>query len=203
MKTASRILIFSILALGLSSPSFAARLVLQPGSSLWLKGDSTLHIWHSSATVLNAEIELGADRANAASFYDGVKGGQVGKFKLHVPVDGLKSGKSQMDSNMYKALRQKEYPEIVFEIRDYKIGPVENGKAKIQARGSLTVSGKTKEIDLDAQAVPGADGQARVQGSYDLLMTDYGVQPPVFMMGALKTADKVSVHYDLDLKFVP
>ena len=42
-----------------------------------------------------------------------------------------------------------------------------------------------------------ANGQVRLQGEHPLLMTDYGLTPPSAMFGALRTADKVTVKFDL------
>lgn len=204
MRLIKRILWAAALSgvVGTAGPAGAASLALGPSSRLWITGDSTLHVWHSTATALKPAIEVQAPQG-AASFYEGVRDGQVKRFELTIPVDGMKSGESLLDSKMRSALHRKRYPDIVFRLRDYRVEPAGPGLLKILAHGTLAVSGTEKQIDLQAEASPDGDGTARVRGSYDLLMTDYGVKPPKLMMGALKTADKVSVHYDLELRFVP
>jgi hypothetical protein len=41
------------------------------------------------------------------------------------------------------------------------------------------------------------NGQVQFVGHHTLLMTDYDLEPPVAMFGALRTADEVTVHAEL------
>lgn len=37
----------------------------------------------------------------------------------------------------------------------------------------------------------GPDGNAKAAGTQSLLMTDFGIKPPVFMLGTLRTGNKI------------
>ena len=50
------------------------------------------------------------------------------------------------------------------------------------------------------ESCPGAAGALRVTGKYALLMTDWNVQPPKLMMGALKVDPTITVNFDLQLQ---
>ncbi|HVE13432.1 MAG TPA: YceI family protein [Elusimicrobiota bacterium] len=181
----------SLLGLACAGPGRAgesARLALQPQSRLWLEGTSTLHAYSSTAT----RIELAGEAQDASA--DGLlrEGGTRG-FAVTIPVSALKSGESGLDKNMYKALKAKEFPAIVFRLSSYQA----SGGA-IKAKGRLTIAGTEKDIELEAQAVPSGDA-LEVRGRQALLMTDYGIAPPKLMGGLLKTGDKVVIGYDLVL----
>jgi hypothetical protein len=176
---------FMILLLPLMAPvAQAAPLALGEGSVVWLEGDSTLHKYSSTATALNLAAEAGSDSAS-----DLLKEGTVGEFRLEVDVEGLKSGKNQLDRKMYESLDSKNHPLIVFRLTGYQTSP-----AGLSAKGTLTVAGKDKEIVLlgRTKATPGG---LEVTGSHDLFMSDFGIKPPKMFMGALKTDDRVTVHF--------
>jgi polyisoprenoid-binding protein YceI len=63
------------------------------------------------------------------------------------------------------------------------------------AFGTLRVAGVEKEISLPL-ATTLRNGKLLVQGSVDLLMTDFGIAPPTAMMGVLKTDPKVTIRFE-------
>lgn len=178
----------------------AAGLVLGRESSLRLEGDSTLHPYSSAATELLVEGEAEPPRGAGESLLDLARADGLKGLAVRVPVRGLKSGKGGLDKNMHKALRADKHPEIVFELESYALQPhpEERGAFRVKAAGSLSVAGERRPVELEAD-VRHAEGGLRVQGSEELLMSDFGIKPPAMMLGALKTDDKVVIHYDLVL----
>jgi polyisoprenoid-binding protein YceI len=191
------------LSIGLAAGAFAqaARAqglsyALQPGSALWITGDSTLHAWGSTAT----KVELAAtfDSAKAVSADSVAKGG-LKALSLTLLVKGLKSGEAGLDKNMYKALKEPRAPVIAFTLLDYSTAAAKDGSVRIRARGKLSIAGQTKETVIEGACSFSADGLS-VSGSHELLMTDFGITPPTLMLGTIKVANKIVVHYDLKLK---
>ncbi len=183
-----------IAAAGLAATAHATSLQLAPSSRLWLEGDSTLHPYSSTATALklDAQFEPGTP--------DPIINGKASAFELSVPVEGLRSGEKLMDRNIRKALKADEHPDIRFHMSTHELLPAgKAGSAGVKATGTLSIAGKENPIELqvEAQAVP--EG-VRVRGSKELLMTDFGIKPPTAMLGALKTKDKVVVHFDVVLQ---
>jgi polyisoprenoid-binding protein YceI len=66
--------------------------------------------------------------------------------------------------------------------------------------GKLTVAGKEKTIDLEVAVQKMENKIVGVHGKKTLLMTDYGIEPPTFMLGILKTGNEVSIEFNLQLK---
>lgn len=154
-------------------------------------GDSTLHKWDAKASVLSITGELAP---KAGSLLEQVKAGALSKLALVIAVEGLKSneGKS-MDKNMHKALESDKFKEISFNMTGYSVaGDV------VTAKGSLSIHGVAKDVEL--KGTLSAKGDAiNVKGSFDSMMNDWGVKPPVMMMGTVRVADKISIEYDFDL----
>ena len=173
--------VFTVVWLALAAPAFAGEVALGPGSVLWLEGDSTLHAYSSTATAMEVSGEWSDDLS-------------VKDFQLAVPVEGLKSGKAGLDKNMYEALRAKEYPAIRFRIQTIEAGE----GLSIAAAGTLSLAGAERKVELKAQGTRTGNG-LRIRGREELRMSDFGIKPPAMLMGAVKTRDKVIVHYDIVL----
>jgi polyisoprenoid-binding protein YceI len=126
------------------------------------------------------------------------KGGLKG-LDVHVAVRGLSSGESGLDDNLRKALSADQYHEIRFQMDSYQsaAGP-ESGSLVLKIKGRLQIAAAEKPIELDAVGV--SDGQVlHVTGVKQLLMSDYGIKPPKFMLGAMSVRDSVTIHFDLRL----
>ena len=107
-------------------------------------------------------------------------------------VNSIESGKSKMNNNMYEALKAKQFPTIKFVLNE--VVGIDGGKVK--ANGNLEIAGVKKPVVLEAKA--SVTGKVvTFQGSYTLKMTDYNVEPPVLMLGTLKTGNEVTVNYDV------
>ncbi len=162
-----------------------------PSSHLTLAGTSTLHSYECQSTNIQGDIEM--DR-------------QVKAFtaaEVIIPVKSLHSESTSMDNNMYDALKAKDFPEIKFSLglRDSASHFLSaDNDTSMTLRGTLTIAGKAREIELKIAINRNKDGTASADGSKELFMTDYGIDPPTFMLGVLKTGNEVTVNYHLDLK---
>jgi len=183
--------------LALAVPGFA-QLAVAPSGSLRVFGDSTLHKWDSTATVVAMSFTL-ADGAPPV-LSDAIKAAQVKGMEVHIPVAGLKSGESGLDKNMLKAMSADKFPEVVYKLGTYALGkPSDGGAVVAKTTGELTIAGTTKTVSMDVEFRLGA-GEAEARGSCTLNMSDYGIKPPTLMLGAIKVRDPVTIRFDLLLK---
>jgi polyisoprenoid-binding protein YceI len=181
-------------------PGPASQFTLAPGSRLWLEGDSTLHKYSSNATKVEAAAELdGTFVPGSAAARAAVAAGGLKSLRISVPVAGLKSGESGLDKNMQKALKQDAAPVIRFTLVEYKAEEAKDGSLLVKAHGRLAIAGVEKDAVVEASCRFGPGGM-EISGAKDVLMTDFGIKPPVMMMGTIKTADKVVVRFALKLK---
>jgi YceI-like domain len=179
--------------------------VLAPGASLELDGDSTLHKY--SAKAQGMEGALGIDPARVATAAQAsdletlILGHFIKTFHLILPVNKLSSGEKGLDDNMRKALKGSQYKDIQFQMDSYDVLPSSTGGAalKVILHGRLSLAGVERKIDVAAAGVPIQDG-IRMSGSKDLLMTDYQIKPPTMMLGAIKTANLITVKFNATLR---
>jgi len=180
MNEIKTVLAATVLALAAATAG-ATTATLQPGSKLWLEGDSTLHPYRSDAERIDLTAELERQKPS--------------KLTVRIPIAALKSEHKGLDKNLQAALKAKDNPDIVFTLEKFEAAP---GSDEVTAIGNLTVAGATKEETIRAK-VAWKDGRAVVDGQEPLLMTDFGVKPPTMMMGTIKTSDRIVVKFHLVL----
>jgi polyisoprenoid-binding protein YceI len=151
-----------------------------------VQGSSTLHEWESQITKADWK---GAFQMNAVALAD------VRNVEVKIPVESIKSTKGKMmDSKTYDAFNYEKYPFIVYTLSSAKVNEA-NGT--IEAKGTLSMAGVTKPLDLVAKykILPG--GEVQVTLSKKLKMTDFSMEPPTAMMGTIKVGDEVTVNFDI------
>jgi hypothetical protein len=178
---------------------------LAEGSTLWLEGDSTLHAFESEATVLNlkstVEMPTGKSESNARILADGKQEPRITALTMKVPIEHMKSGVIGLASRLHKTLKYKEHPNIVFTMIDYEVeqNSEQQDLYNVTASGTLQMAGEENEVTLNMTASH-SNEYVDVEGEKKVLMTDFGVEPPSLMFGAIKTDDEIVVHWDLKLK---
>jgi polyisoprenoid-binding protein YceI len=159
-----------------------------------LSGTSTLHNWTMNAKNFGGEalfiLKPGNDHQLSA----------IKSLTFSLAVTDLKSGESGLDNNAYKALKADANKSITYKLLSATISPEKGNKFMIKTRGNLTISGVTKEVSFDVFGIVNADETITCTGSDKLNMTDYGVKPPKFMFGAMKTGDAVTLDFTLVYK---
>ena len=162
-------------------------------ATLSISGTSTMHPY----VVSTKTLKVGAAVATAADLKELLQPGALQGFELQIPVNTFTSDKDGLTKQMFKAMKADKHPTIAFRLTGYTVESAANGVV-VKPTGTLTVAGVEKPIDmvLDVKEVAGA---LQVRGTRDLLMTDFGIKPPTMFMGMLKTNDKVTVTFALNL----
>lgn len=155
-------------------------------STLKIDGTSNIHDWTIEAEqmtgVLNATLENG-------------KITDVSGLNFAVVAESLKSGKSTMDKNTFKALKTDKHKQIFFSLNQVKrIDCADNGDCKITANGFLTIAGTKKAVDITFAAKVSGN-KVILSGSAPIVMSQYKIDPPTAMFGTITTGDKVDVKF--------
>jgi polyisoprenoid-binding protein YceI len=159
-----------------------------------IAGTSNVHAYTASTTKVRVTKARIAAAAPGVDFWaNAIKPGVVEAFEITIPTATLASPKGDIDKNMLKALKAEEFPEITFKL--VRFDAKTDVAGAIRAVGILKVAGVEKEVAL-LITTKRTGATLTVQGSLDLLMTDYGVTPPKAMMGMLKTDPKVTVTFE-------
>ncbi|OQP42983.1 hypothetical protein A4H97_12605 [Niastella yeongjuensis] len=164
------------------------------GVKLVIEGTSNVHDW-----------DMKSDKGYCSSLFDITNTGTlngVSYINFMVPAESLKSEHSGMDKNTYKALNTGKYTNISFTAAAVTVKPTGAAGYVLTAKGKLTISGVTRDVVLTANGTMNADKSISYNGSYKLKMTDYNVEPPSIMLGAIKTGEFVTVKFDLLLRSI-
>ena len=156
---------------------------------LSISGTSTMHPY----TVSTKTLKVTSGIAGAADVKALLQPDALQNFAVQIPVNTFVSDKDGLTKQMAKALKADKHPVITFKLTGYTVEA-----ATIKANGTLTVAGVEKPIDI-ALDVKEQAGALHVRGSRELLMTTFGVKPPTMFMGMLKTDDKVTIKFELQL----
>lgn len=180
-----RVIITLTLILSFSAPAiFAQTYTIVPDESeVIINGSSNVHDWESVAEEFSGSASIEVNEGTLVSISD---------LKFNVVVDGIKSGKGGMDSKTHDALNKKKHPNIVFVLTEI----TEINEDSLMANGELTISGVTQTISLNVAYEVLADGTVSFKGSKPLKMTNFKVDPPTAMFGAIKAYDDVEVTFD-------
>lgn len=156
-----------------------------------IKGTSTLHDWDMTSPkgVVKATFAVSNNQVTTIS-----------ALSFTVLAESLKSSKSGLDKNAYKALNTGTHKQITFTMTSGQVTAGSGGNFKVSATGNLTIAGTTKVTTIQATGVynPG-DQSISVQGATKFNMTAYKVTPPTVMMGTIKTGDAITIDYSTKL----
>ncbi len=157
-----------------------------------IAGTSNVHNYSAwTDTVRVTRVKLAAPIAPDAFWDDVVKPGALEGFEVAIPAATLTSTKAGLDKNMWKALKVDAHRDITFRLVRFERAPT---GAPI-AVGVLRIAGVEREVALTLKTERREAGLV-VKGELALLMTDYGITPPVAMLGMLKTDPKVTVTFE-------
>jgi polyisoprenoid-binding protein YceI len=173
------------------------RLAVGPGSELTFEGTSTLHSFHCRTTQLEATVNVDPTymEARLSDLNQPLK-----SVEVVIPVRSLSCENKGLEENMFKALKADKYPEIRYQLSTYEVaGTATDDGVTLKVVGTLTVAGRQKAIEMLVKADRSAAGNATATGTQPILMTDFGIKPPVFMLGALRTGNKVVVSFKLNV----
>ena len=150
----------------------------------------------STKTVRVTRVQLAAPQAENV-LQQALRPGGIEAFDVTIPVMTLTSPDEGVDAHIHDSLNADAHPEIRFYLRSIRGAPGDAmGFVHLRAVGTLTVNGVEREITLNIKVLP-AGRSLLVDGSTDLLMTDFGVKPPKGLLGMLKTDPWINVRFYL------
>jgi hypothetical protein len=167
------------------------------GTTIWFDGSTTIHPFTCTATIVNSQLD-GPQVGEQDEILNALLKKEFSNYVAYVPVKQIRSNDRDMDQNMYKALKAEKYPEICFSMQDYQVGNLSGlGERPVTISGILTIAGRANQIVLNARVTPHGQG-FRIKGTFELLMKDYGIEPPSFMF-VINVDNKILVHFDVGL----
>lgn len=201
MRTTRQIFASACTAILLSIPSAvagspAAR-VFESASShagtILISGGSNVKDWEVRGTEIRGTIWL-TPSADGMDSPPVEAGGEV-----RIPVQSLTGGSRGMDRRMLEALEADRYPHIDFALSTIEANPLaESEDPPLLARGELRIRNRRRTVAVPMR-IKQTEAGIRLTGAKRIRMTDYGIDPPRALLGALRTDDDVTVNFEWSL----
>ncbi len=155
-------------------------------SVLKIEGTSNIHDWDITAADQKGKIVVDFENGKLIN---------IEQLDFIVMAESLKSGKSSMDKNTYKALNTEKYKQIVYKLTKVNsINCSTNSNCKVTTTGSLKIAGTTKTVEITFD-IKITDSKIILSGVETLKMTTYGVEPPTALFGTITTGDAIDVKF--------
>lgn len=155
-------------------------------SNLKVLGTSNIHDWELTAKDFQGNLKAQLENGQLV---------QIDQLNFAVVAEGLKSGKSGMDKNTYKALNTDKHQRITYQLQKVNnIDCTSKTECKITTSGFLSIAGTKKPVELVFDAKVSGD-KITLSGSKKLKMTDFKVDPPTAMFGTITTGDEVNIQF--------
>ena len=165
-----------------------------PGKDATIKvlGLSNVHDWTMTSSVMESQGDFKFDKDDQLH--------SLTSFSFSMDAKSLKSEHESMDNRTYKTMKADKYPKIIYKLNSAVITMLQKNKYLIKATGDLTIAGTTQTITMDITATVGADKTIYCTGSEKLKLTDYKIEPPSFMLGAMKVKNDLTIQFNLQYK---
>lgn len=161
--------------------------VLGTDHKITINGTSNVHNWEETAENASGD---GVVVWNSDGSFN------IQNLNLKIQVKSLKSDKgSIMDNKTYDALKESSNPYIYFKLVSVKSMAKSGNGYAIVVNGDLTIAGKTKNIDISGNVYVKESGKLYIETVKSIKMTDFGIDPPTAMMGAMTVGNEITIKF--------
>jgi hypothetical protein len=103
-----------------------------------------------------------------------------------------------MDRIMYDALKAGDASDVGYIVGSFDAVPgVAGDTFVVHTMGTLTVAGRENAVRMNVRAERLPGGTIRATSEVSILMSDYGVKPPIALLGMLQTDNRIVVKFEL------
>jgi len=157
-----------------------------------INGSSNIQSWSAEVEDLSGTFILQIEEGKIID---------IGNVDIRMEGESIQGSEGRMMNNkIYEALDTDNHQEISFLLRDVLSLAENPGTAIVSARGVITVAGVSRVVEMNITGQLLSDGKVVFEGKQDLKMSDFRMDPPRAMFGALRTRDEVEVEYRVVLR---
>lgn len=161
-------------------------------SKMEIAGTSTLHDWVSNVLKVDAAGDFTVNDGQIMA---------INTLTVKISVKDIQSTKgSLMDNKTYDALKSDDHPLIQFGLTEVVESETTYFGQQLTARGNLEIAGKSLPVNLEVKGSVSPEGDLSFEGSKEINMVDFDMEPPKAMLGAIKAGELVTVNFSLTMK---
>ena len=172
----------------------SAEYTLKKNSTMVITGTSTIHDWEADVEEMDLSVSLDPallDQKNPEA--------PITSLSLNIPVKSIESGKGGMNKKIYGALKEKDHPQIMFNLTSSELADtVQSAESfTLKVKGNLNVAGTVNEVSFPVKGTKVGEDNYRFEGTYGINMKDYGVDPPSAVFGTIKSGEEVTIKFNI------
>lgn len=162
--------------------------------SMLIDGTANVRDWDSEVKKIDAEVVL---KEFDLSDLSSLTAEHFKTLKLNMPVSDIESDSRRLTRNLQDYLKGDDHPYIKFNLKSIEnVEAEDNNSAVVTAIGVINAAGVDHEVTMTVNASVNS-GTVTFSGTQDLLMTDFGIDPPTAVMGTVRARDEIQIIYSL------
>ena len=170
-----------------------------PGSRLWMDGKTNINKFSCETELLTGYAYFGSeDIFLPVNNFQNVETNT--SLYFFIPIRSFDCRNDRMNKDMYKALKENQYPIIEYELTKSELieAPTAEGVwYSINTTGNLTLAGTTKKIEMAVKVRPLSNNTFQITGFISISMRDFNIKPPTAFFGLIKAKPELSISFDI------
>lgn len=191
----SRYIFTPLIVLVLAAGSLSAQdvsLNLQPDYEVIIDGTSNVRDWDAKVTDINAQFVLNGIEGNDLA---NLRPEHFKSLTLSMDAKSIEADGRRLTNNIQSYLKADDFPVISFELNEVNSINSNGNNTNIEAEGVVTAAGVSHTVTMNVTAERGNNGSIIFSGNQPLKMTDFNIEPPTAMLGAIKAVDDITIIY--------
>ncbi|WP_224997210.1 YceI family protein [Cesiribacter sp. SM1] len=105
-----------------------------------------------------------------------------------------------MTQDMQKTIKADKYPNVKVHFLSLERMPSSGHQQKAKGVVEICLAGVSRQYEISATFQELGKSKAMLAGSLEFNLTDFNIEPPTKMMGAIKVKDCFTIDFNLELK---
>jgi len=123
-------------------------------------------------------------------------------LKLKYKIEDFECGIQAMNSDFQEILKADEYPNLFLQLNSIKLYPGNSTfeELNVISEVEIVLAGTKKKIKVsDCKVFNHSEAHLTLTGSDKMLMTDFGIDPPVKFLGMVKVRDEITIEFEIEM----
>ena len=119
--------------------------------------------------------------------------------RIKIPVRNFEASNKRMLNDFYDMVKASEYPYIDITIEPRNSADFEETSGLTRFRTIVTIAGKSNEYIVPSHISGCTKSGYMLQGDLEVKLTDFDIEPPTKVFGAVKVNDDVFINFAFQL----
>jgi len=131
---------------------------------------------------------------------DGEPKGFSGNREIQIPVDGFTAANNHMLNDFYDMVKASEYPYIHIAIEPRSRADFDETTGLTNFKTEITLAGNSNSYTVPCEIAFCENSAYLLKGSLKIELTDFNIDPPEKVFGAIKVKNEVFINFVFKLK---